>query len=279
MRNWIKNQYVVLSGASGGIGKELCKILIKKYNAKVIGIGRNAEKMQKLYLELEEYADNFSYELFDVSDANEWINFKNRLIDKQISPLMLINNAGVFPTFNKALDVSQDVFEKIIQTNYLSVVYGVKQIAPILKSNGKHKPAIINVSSSAALCTIVGTSAYSASKSAVKGFTEALMLEEKNSKYVGIIYPGTTATDLFRNDEKTVNSALDKIAMPASKMAKKIAKRIIRKKRRSVVGWDARLMNFTAKIMPVKGPSLICKVMRAAKSKVFSEVFDYDKKS
>ena len=39
MANWIQNKYVVLSGASGGIGRELCKILVAKYGAKVIGIG------------------------------------------------------------------------------------------------------------------------------------------------------------------------------------------------------------------------------------------------
>ena len=37
-------------------------------------------------------------------------------------------------------------------------------------------------------------------------------------------------------------------------------------------------MNITAKLAPVKGPSLICGVMKKSKSKVFSEVFDYGKK-
>ena len=40
-----------------------------------------------------------------------------------------------------------------------------------------------------------------------------------------------------------------------------------------VVGWDAKLMNFAAKIMPVKGPAFIRWVMKASKSKVFKNVF------
>ena len=48
MRNWLKDKYIVLTGASGGIGKELCKLLICKYGAKVIGIGRNEQKMLAL---------------------------------------------------------------------------------------------------------------------------------------------------------------------------------------------------------------------------------------
>ena len=98
-------------------------------------------------------------------------------------------------------------------------------------------------------------------------------MEEKGKKYIGIIYPGTTATELFRNDEHTKNSALDRIAMPAEKMAKKIVRVILKKKKRAVLGWDAKAMNFTAKLMPVKGLFLIRGVMKASKSKVFTEVF------
>ena len=54
MKNWLKDQYVILSGASSGIGKELTKILIFKYGANVIGIGRNEQKMLALQTELGE---------------------------------------------------------------------------------------------------------------------------------------------------------------------------------------------------------------------------------
>ena len=172
-----------------------------------------------------------------------------------------------------------------MRTNYFSIVYAVEQLAPILrpssalKRNGKpkHKAAIVNVSSCAALCCVVGTGAYSASKSAVKSYTEALQMEEKGKKYVGVIYPGTTATELFDGDENTKDSALNVIAMPAKKMAKKIARKIIRKRKRAVLGWDAKLMTFTTKIMPVKGLALIRGVMKLSGSKVFDNVFDRKK--
>ena len=98
-------------------------------------------------------------------------------------------------------------------------------------------------------------------------------MEERGKRYVGIFFPGTTATDLFRNDENTKNSALHLVAMPAEKMAKKIAKRIVKKRKRSIVGWDAKLMNLTAKLMPVLGLRIICWVMKSSRSKVFSQVF------
>ncbi len=274
MKNWLKDEWIILSGASSGIGRELTKIFINRYGAKVFGIGRNEEKMLSLKAELGEFSERFAYALFDVSQRDAWQQFKNRLQSQEITPRLLINNAGAFPTFNTALRTKPETFERITQTNYFSIVYAVNEIAPLLTGNGKNKPAIVNIASSAALCTVVGTAAYSASKAAVKSYTEALALEEKGKKYVGLICPGTTATDLFQSDENTKNSALNWIAMPANKMAKKIAKKILKKKRRAVVGWDAKLMNLTTKLMPVKGLFIIRSVMKASKSKVFTEVFD-----
>ena len=285
MRNWLENEYVILSGASGGIGKELCKLLIKKYNAHVIGIGRNEEKMRVLMEELGDDVNLFTPVFFDVSDKSAWQNFAEDLRKKRIAPRLLINNAGMFPTFDKTLSTPSETVEKIMRVNYFSIAYAVEAIAPILvpssqtKKNGKpvDLPGIVNVASSASLCSTVGTSAYSASKSAVRSYTEVLQLEEKGKKYVGVICPGVTATNLFDGDENTKNSALDKIAMPVEKMAHKIAKRILKKKKRSVLGWDAKLMNIMAKIMPVKGIALIAWGMKKSKSKVFKNIFDYEK--
>lgn len=276
MRNWLKDKTVVLSGASGGIGKELCRLLVEKYQTNVIGIGRSEEKMLALQKELKDNACRFEFRLFDVSNRENWQSFASELKQKGVFPALLINNAGVFPTFQKATCVSSETVETVLKTNYLSTVYAIEALSTVLQGDKKDEPAIVNVASSAALCTVVGTAAYSASKAALKSYTEALQMEEKGKKYVGIVYPGTTATDLFRNDENTKNSALDIIAMPARTMAKKIAKKILRKKKRAVLGWDAKLMNVTAKCMPVKGLFLIRGVMKASKSKVFTEVFKED---
>jgi short-subunit dehydrogenase len=150
----------------------------------------------------------------------------------------------------------------------------VSALKDVLKENG----GIVNVSSSAALCSVVGTSAYSASKAAVKGYTEALALEERGKLYIGLIHPGTTATELFDADENVKGSMLQKIAMKPEKMAAKIARAVVKRKRRKVLGWDAKIMNFLAKVAPVRGVGIVANVMKASKSKVFTNVFDYEKK-
>ncbi len=273
MRNWLNGKNVVLTGASSGIGRALTKLLIVKYGANVLGIGRNESKMLSLQEELGENAKYFSYRLFDVSEKENWESFATSLTAAGKDVHLLINNAGIFPPFSKAEDLSTETVEKIMKVNFLATVYAMNAISPLLKGDKKDKPAIVNISSSAALCAIVGTSAYSASKAALKGYTEALLLDELGKKYIGIIYPGTTATDLFAADENTKNSALDVIAMPAEKMARKIAKKILKKRKRAVVGWDAKLMNLTAKLMPVTGLRIIRWVMKKSGSKVFVNVF------
>ena len=277
MKNWLLGQTVILSGASGGIGKELAKLLVLKYGATVVGIGRSEEKMLALEKELGRHAHAFSYRLFDVSQKENWEALAAELKQNGIAPILLINNAGVFPALQTALQTPSATTEKVIKTNFLSSVYATESLSPLLIGNGKYKPSIVNVSSSAALCSVVGASSYAASKAALKGYTEALQLEEKGKKYIGVIYPGTTATDLFREDENVKNSAMGLIAMPADKMARKIAKRILKRKKRSVIGLDAKFMSFTARFMPVKGPAFIRWIMKISKSKAFTNVFENKK--
>ena len=270
MKNWLQDKTVIVTGASSGIGKEICRIFIEKYGVNVIGVGRSEEKMLAFQAELKDKAKNFSYRLFDVASQDEWNAFAEELRKNGTSVTLLIHNAGMFPAFQRVEDTATETLYKIMQTNFYSAVYGNQAFASsVLK---EEKGGIVHICSSGALCTVVGTMAYSASKGALKAYVEALMLEQKK-KYVAIMYPGTTKTELFREDKQTENSALDKVAMPASKMAKKIVKKIYKRKRRAVLGWDAKAMNFIAKIAPVKGPALICKVMQKSGSKVFKNVF------
>ena len=271
MKNWLYNQNIIVTGASGGIGKELCRLLITRYNANVIGVARSEEKLRAFKDELGEFSHKFSYYVFDVSNKEAWFAFANTLQSQNTPIRLLINNAGIFPSFQTVENTPDEIIEMVMQTNFYSATYATQAFSTLLFAD--KTGAIVNISSSAALCTIVGTAAYSASKSALKAYTEALALDKKDN-YVGIIYPGTTKTELFRNDVQTENSALDKIAMSAPKMAKKILRKIRKRKKRAVVGWDAKLMNFATKIAPVKGLFLIRYVMKKSKSKVFKNVFN-----
>ena len=224
--------------------------------------------MLSLKTELGDLSDRFSYALFDVGKKEGWAAFLEELKAQTIVPVLTINNAGAFPTFGLLEDLGAQTVEQTMQTNFFSAVYSAETLLSYMQGGG-----MVNICSSSALCPVVGTAAYSASKSAMKGFTEALALEYRGRAYIGVFFPGTTNTELFRNDEQTKDSILQKFAISPEKMAKKIAKRLHKKRRRAVIGADAHAMHFLTWLMPVKGPSLISWVMKKSGSKVFKNVF------
>ena len=269
---WLKNKKVVLTGASSGIGKEITKILIEKYDCFVLGIGQNGQKMIELKNLLKEKSHHFSYNLFDVSNKENWDKFVKELEDKNWEADMLINCAGMLPKFDRFENYSLELLDVVMKTNFYSAVYAIKAMLPILKKS--QSPAIVNVSSSASLCALPGITYYTASKSALKNFTEALASEYKNKIYVGLICPGFTRTNIFRNQDKQVEkSIVYKFSMNVDKMAKKIVKAIKRKKKRAVIGSDACLMNMLYKLCPKSASDICGGVLKKFKVELFEDVF------
>ena len=67
MKNWLKDKSVIVTGASSGIGKDITKLLISKYNCFVIGVARNIDRLEDLKNSLGESANKFDYISADVS--------------------------------------------------------------------------------------------------------------------------------------------------------------------------------------------------------------------
>ena len=163
---WFDYKTVILSGASSGIGKGIAERLIKDHGCKVIGIARNEERLLRFKEELGNKGGNFTYYTFDVSQEEKWQELADTLIRDNIQPDILINNAGILPKFDKFVNYTIDEIKKAMEINFFSCVYSMQALMPlILKSDSA---AIVNVASSAALCSLAGTSVYSASKAALK---------------------------------------------------------------------------------------------------------------
>ena len=272
-KSWLTKKNIVITGASSGIGKEITKILIKEFDCNVLGIARNEQKMLALKEELVKNQENFSFKLFDVSVKENWEDFFKFVLKQKLQIDVLINCAGQLPSFDKFENCDLEVLENIMQVNFYSAVYSTKYLLPILKQSSK--PIIVNISSSASLCALPGISLYTASKSALKNFTEALDAEIGRKVRVSLVCPGFTKTDIFRNQKNTTQeSIIDKISMRADKMAAKIVKAIRKRKRRSVFGVDAHLMNLLYKFFPRSAGRICGFVLKKAKVKLFSDVFN-----
>jgi len=286
-KKWIFGKNIVISGASGGIGFHIANLLATKYSCNIIGIGRTQEKLEKAKNEIDKSINDyfekqtkklknkaikkgsFDYKLFDVSVLQNWQDFKIKLLEEKFKVDVLINNAGIMLPFDKFENQDLELAKKVMETNFYSSLYSYKIFIEELKNN---KGAIINISSSAALCPVVGTAIYSASKAALKNFTEAIREENKKEIYVSYVCPGYTKTELFRN-EKEISKLVDKFSSKADVVAKKIVKRIVKKRRRIVLGIDAHLMSGLYRLTPKTAPSTVSWVLKASKDKLFEKLF------
>lgn len=268
----LKKRTVIITGASGGFGSELTKLFIKKYGCRVIGIGRSKEKMNALSLSLGCDKNKFKYFLFDVSDKENWQKFAAMLESKGVIPDLLINNAGIMPPFERFDTEDEETAERVMNVNFMSVVYGCKAMLPLLKRS--KQGGIVNIASSAAVSPIVGAAVYSASKGAVRNFSLSLSEELENSIYVGVVCPGFSKTDLFRDNGLNEDDFdfISTLGTDKDEIAEEIAEGVSCGKKLIVCGNDSRLMTAMSSVAPVRSNALYSKVMKGSDLNIFKDL-------
>lgn len=273
--NWLKNKTVIVTGASSGIGRGITVKLIKEYNCTVFAVARNEEKMKSLARELGSDAKKLSYRLFDISEPFNWKCYAEYLKENGIKPDVLINNAGILPEFKKFGSCSTEEIQRTMDINFYGAVYSMKELLPFILES--QSPAIVNIDSSAAFMPLAGTSVYSASKAALKAFTEAVREELRGKCYVGILCPGFTKTDIFRNQnlsDEGERKVLRAVSTSCDYTVKRIIKSIVKKRELTVIGADAQFMKIFGRLMPVKGDRAVSAILKKSGFKLFDGVFN-----
>lgn len=272
-KNFLYKKTVVISGASGGIGFSIAKLLIEKYDCKIIGIARNETKILNAINTLDDKKSNFIYKLFDVRNLDGWKNFADFLVKNNCLPDIIINNAGFMLPFTKLEKLSDEQAESIIATNFTSYVYSIKTLLPLIKKS--KTPAIINVASSAGLMPVVGEAMYCSTKYAVRGLTQTLAIDYNKKIYIAGVYPGFIKTDLFLNMGVTKENmdTVNKFTMPVEVAAKKIVKAISKKKKNIVIGKDGKFLAFMGKLFPYGGAKLAAKILKSSNLDLFKDAF------
>ncbi|GKU83251.1 3-ketoacyl-ACP reductase [Niallia sp. NCCP-28] len=189
----LKGKVALITGAGRGIGRATA-IALAQEGVHLGLIGLTSANLEKVAEEVKQYGVTVSIATADVANNESVIEAVNHVTSELKQIDILINNAGT-AKFGGFLDVSTEDWEKIIQVNLLGTYYVTKAVLPgmIERKSGD----IINISSSAGQKGAPVTSAYSASKFAVLGLTESLMLEvRKHNIRVTALTPSTVATDL-----------------------------------------------------------------------------------
>jgi len=191
--NSLNGKTAIITGAGRGIGRATA-IALAKEGVHIGLIGLNMSNLEKVAAELSQYDVNVSAAVADVTDL-ETVTHAVEHIKSDLGTIdILINNAGV-AKFGGFLELTPEEWEKIIQVNLMGVYNVTRAVLPGMI---EHKTGdIINIASSAGQKGAPVTSAYSASKFAVLGLTESLMLEvRKHNIRVTALTPSTVVTDL-----------------------------------------------------------------------------------
>ena len=204
----LENKKVLLTGASGGIGKALSQKFINS-GANLIFTSSNNDKLDELR---NLYGDVHSYYLLDLSKKENLIdNIKNiRENNKDID--IIINNAGITKD-NLLLRMSVEQWQEVIDTNLSSSFYIIKNILQDMVKNRKGK--ILGITSVVALTGNPGQSNYTASKGGMIAMYKSLAIEvAQRNINVNLIAPGfieSPMTNELNDDQKKI--IMNKIPM------------------------------------------------------------------
>lgn len=184
--------YALITGASGGIGKELAKVYAhKKYD--LILVARNEKALDSVKSEIEKkYHRDVIVIPMDLTKENAADEIHEALKEMMIYPEVLVNNAG-FGDKAAFVDSNWNKQENMVKLNILALMKLTYLFGADMKERGHGK--ILNLSSVAAFSGGPKMSVYYASKAFVLSFSEALNAELKSyGVSVTALCPGPTVT-------------------------------------------------------------------------------------
>jgi NAD(P)-dependent dehydrogenase (short-subunit alcohol dehydrogenase family) len=248
----------VVTGAGSGIGRALAQQLSAAGSALAIA-DIDEQGLVETAASLSAKQAALSTHVLDVSDEQGVRRFAEDVVARHGRVTLLINNAGValHGTFE---EISLDDLRWVMNINFWGVVYGVTHFLPILKQQPRAQ--IVNLSSVFGIVAPVGQSAYSASKFAVRGFTEAVRHElEGTSVFLSCVHPGGIHTPIAKRARLGAHASPSKreaaIAFfeqvtPTSPeaAAARILKGVERREPRILIGQDARRIDILQRLRP-----------------------------
>ncbi|HEU4640901.1 MAG TPA: SDR family NAD(P)-dependent oxidoreductase [Gemmatimonadaceae bacterium] len=176
----------VVTGASRGIGRAVAKRLAERWE--VVAVARSAPELESLRAEIEGGGGRCRPVCCDVSDA--------AAVERALAGVeaaVLVNNAGI-GVMKPLVEMSIEEWRRMMGVNLDALFYVTRTLLPgMLRRGAGH---IVNIGSLAGRNPMVGGTGYTATKHAVVGFSESLMLEVRDAGVqVSMVMPGSVATD------------------------------------------------------------------------------------
>jgi short-subunit dehydrogenase len=182
----------LVTGASSGIGRATAERLARDPGAELVLVARREELLAELAASLPCRATHLAV---DLTDADAPQRIRAHVEANHDGLQLLVNNAGASWRGGFA-EAGYANVHRHMELNFDAVVRLTEALLPLLRAGAPS--AIVNVASTAGRVARARTGAYSASKFALIGWTDALYAEEKpHGVHVGLVLPGFIATEGF----------------------------------------------------------------------------------
>jgi short-subunit dehydrogenase len=225
---------VLLTGASGGIGQAVAREL-SAAGASLVLSGRDAETLRDLAAELERAGGDAEVVCGDLSSRDGVERIVALALERESRLDLLVNAAGVahFGAFESTPD---DVLERLLSTNMLAPMRLVQAALPALRQVSG--AMVVNVGSIFGSIGFPCFAAYSATKFALRGFSEALRRELKDAD-VEVLYfaPRYTRTAFNAGPAERMAAALHMNQDSPELVARQLVQAIERRARERYLGW------------------------------------------
>jgi uncharacterized protein len=190
----------VVTGASSGIGEATARLLAREHGAALVLVARREERLRALAGEL---GAQTSFCACDLTEDGAPARVRAHVEERHGRLDLLVNNAGAAWRATFA-DGGWENVRRHMEVNFDAVVRLTEVLLPLLRRSAPS--AVVNVSSTAGRVARPGSGAYSASKFALAGWSDALAGEEApNGVHVGLVLPGFISTEGFPQSELVDN--------------------------------------------------------------------------
>lgn len=176
--NEFKDKVIVITGASGGLGRVTAREFAK-HKARIALLARGEEGLNGAKKEVEELGGIAIVIPTDVSDANA-VEAAAVQTEKELGPIDIWVNNAMNSVFAEFKDIRPDEFKRVTEVTYLGQVYGT--MSALKRMLPKNRGAIILVGSALAYRGIPLQSAYCGSKHGIQGFYDSLRCELLHQK-------------------------------------------------------------------------------------------------
>ena len=207
-----KNKKILVTGATGGIGKALVQKFVS-LEGNVLATGTKTEKLDALKKEFP----NINVLKFDISDHSKIEEFIENVSSQLVGLDILVNNAGINMD-NLSLRMKDDEWKKVIDLNLGSTFflckYGIKKM--LKNKYGR----IVNITSIVGHTGNLGQSNYAASKAAIIGMSKSLAIEyAKKNITINCVSPGFIQSKMTEGIVESIKAVLTS-RIPMAKLGK-----------------------------------------------------------